>query len=128
MVPLPAPVAWNAPAPRFHIFLHSVPRADGRSATETLSSSSEFGPSKSQVLRPPLRLHLALASLLIIASMVTHLYQPVLSFPARRQHFSGEAQDKHGQRQQVRASQVSQRQQSRIVSTAGGRPEILTLP
>lgn len=54
-----------------------------------------------------LRSHLALASLLIIASTVTHLYQPVLSFPARRQHFSGEAQDKHGKRQQVRSSQVS---------------------
>ena len=47
----------------------------------------------------PLGLHLALASLLIIASVVTHLYQQFLSFPARRQHFSGEAQDKHGKRQ-----------------------------
>lgn len=82
----------------------------------------------SQVLGAPLRLHLALASLLIIASVVTHLYQPFLSFPARRQHFSGEAQDKHGKRQRVQGSQVSQQKQSHIVSTARGKPEILTLP
>lgn len=60
----------------------------------------------------PLGLHLALASLLIIASVVTHLYQQFLSFPARRQHFSGEAQDKHGKRQRVKASQVSQKKPS----------------
>lgn len=75
-------------------------------------SVAQFGLPKSQVLRAPLSLHLALASLLIIASVVTHLYQQFLSFPARRQHFSGEAQDKHGKHQGVRARQVSQQKQS----------------
>lgn len=81
-----------------------------------LKCSSKFGAAWKSGPEAPLGLHLALASLLIIANVVTHLYQQFLSFPARRQHFSGEAQDKHGKRQRVRASQVSQQKRPHCFS------------